>query len=146
MDQFGDMDLDELGLTDQINELDAALGNMSSENAESISAVIQKLEDLAIQAGVSTDRIRDTVGEVSDAIGDETRADRLQGSAGNLEPSVNPDEENAGSKVDYQGIVEGFMEVTGAAGAAASAVGGFISVLNDADASPIEKLLLLSQL
>ena len=140
MDQFGDMDLDELGLTDQINELDAALGNMSSENAESISAVIQKLEDLAIQAGVSTDRIRDTVGEVSDAIGDETRADRLQGSAGNLEPSVNPDEENAGSKVDYQGIVEGFMEVTGAAGAAASAVGGFISVLNDADASPIEKI------
>lgn len=140
MDQFGDMDLDELGLTDQINELDAALGNMSSENAESISAVIQKLEDLAIQAGVSTDRIRDTVGEVSDAIGDETRADRLQGSAGNLEPSVNPDEESAGSKVDYQGIVEGFMEVTGAAGAAASAVGGFISVLNDADASPIEKI------
>ena len=140
MDQFGDMDLDELGLTNQINELDAALGNMSSENAESISAVIQKLEDLAIQAGVSTDRIRDTVGEVSDAIGDETRADRLQGSAGNLEPSVNPDEENAGSKVDYQGIVEGFMEVTGAAGAAASAVGGFISVLNDADASPIEKI------
>lgn len=140
MDQFGDMNLDELGLTDQINELDTALGNMSSENAESISAVIQKLEDLAIQAGVSTDRIRDTVGEVSDAIGDETRADRLQGSAGNLEPSVNPDEESAGSKVDYQGIVEGFMEVTGAAGAAASAVGGFISVLNDADASPIEKI------
>lgn len=122
----------------QINKIDEALADMGDGSEESLTKVLSALEEVATQAGVSTDRIRELVAETVDATADAETARSGQSQSGNLDRDVEAEERISGT--NYAGVVEGLVEVTGAAGAAASAVSGFNSVLQDSDASAFEKV------